>query len=275
MVLTPLQRDVVQAIAANRSETSYLAGGLVLNRAWPRQSDDIDIFQDTDEEVGTAADADIATLRQSRFDVAVDIEIYGLVEAIVSREDQSTLVQWMSESRTRFFPLVRDSEWGTRLHQCDLAVNKVIAASTRSKARDFVDLLFIAGEMCPLGPLILAAAGKPPHFSPLRTIEEIRRRAMSVADSDYASVRGLPKHLVPPAIRDEVSASLDEAEAYVRVAPVDLVGVLAVDPNGLPVTVGDLAQDNAILRRATREPEAMPSFPDSAESWKPRGAQEF
>lgn len=70
MVLTPLQRDVVRAIASNRSDTSYVAGGLVLNSAWPRQSDDIDIFQDTDEEVGTAADKDIATLRGFGFDVS-------------------------------------------------------------------------------------------------------------------------------------------------------------------------------------------------------------
>lgn len=178
----------------------------------------------------------------------------------------------MSESRTRFFPLLRDPEWGARLHQCDLAVNKIIAASSRTKARDFVDLLFIAQEMCPLGPLILAAAGKPPHFSPIRTIEEIRRRGLSIADYDYVSVKGLPTGLSAAEIRDRLSRMLDEADAYIRHAPLDLVGVLAVDDRGIPVAIDDASRGKAIFRRATREPEAMPSFADNAPDWKIGGS---
>src|SRR3546814_10070209 len=89
----------------------------------------------------------------------------------------------MSESRRRFFPLVRDDEWGARLHQADLAVNKVVAASTRRKARDFVDLVSISTYMCPLGPLVFAAAGKSP-LSPTRIVDEIRRRALSTSRSE-------------------------------------------------------------------------------------------
>lgn len=59
MALTPIQKDVMASIAGNRSDSSYIAGGLVLNMDWPRMSDDIDIFYDTDEEIGSAADADI------------------------------------------------------------------------------------------------------------------------------------------------------------------------------------------------------------------------
>src|SRR5262245_23813879 len=127
MALTAIQSDVMRCIASNRSETSYMAGGVVLNRDWPRQSDDMDIFHDTDEEIGATADADIELLRQKGFRITVEIQIYGCVEAVVSRGSEATLIQWMSESRTRFFPLIRDAEWGARLHQTDLAVNKVIA----------------------------------------------------------------------------------------------------------------------------------------------------
>lgn len=44
MALTDLQKHVMRCLAANRSETSYVAGGVVLNREWPRRSDDIDVF---------------------------------------------------------------------------------------------------------------------------------------------------------------------------------------------------------------------------------------
>ena len=112
MVLTVIQAEIIQHLSANRSASSYLAGGSVLNVDWSRQSDDIDIFHDTDEEIVAAANADIATLRNAGYRVAIDVEIYGCVEATVSKEGQSTVIQWMSETKTRFFPLVRDEYWG-------------------------------------------------------------------------------------------------------------------------------------------------------------------
>ena len=75
MALTALQRHVLRCIAANRSDTSYIAGGIAPNRDWPRISDDIDVFHDTDEEIGAAALADIAMLRQAGFPVRIELEI--------------------------------------------------------------------------------------------------------------------------------------------------------------------------------------------------------
>ena len=66
MGLTQLQSDVLRCLSQNRSETSYLAGGLMLNKSWQRDSDDIDIFHDTDEEVTQAAKADLAVLEAGR-----------------------------------------------------------------------------------------------------------------------------------------------------------------------------------------------------------------
>lgn len=269
MALTGLQRDIVKCIAGNRSDTSYVAGGLVLNRDWPRQSDDVGIFHDTDEEIGTAGRADIETLLSAGYHVTVDVEIYGCVEATVSKDGQSTLIQWMSESRTRFFPLVRDDEWGARLHQADLAVNKVIAASTRTKARDFVDLATIAERMCPLGPLVMAAAGKPPHFSPQKIIDEIRRRGLSVASEQYDSVKGLPADWSAATIRDRLVASLDWAEQYALKAPADVVGLLAVRAGNTPAEVSSMDDEQVVFRKATAEPEAMPLVPDAPHEWKP------
>src|SRR5438105_1849559 len=191
MALTQLQSDILRHLAKNRSETSYLAGGAILNKNWQRRSDDIDIFHDTDEEVTGAAKADLSVLDAAGYKTHTDFIIYGCVDATISDGKSETIIQWFAETKRRFFPLVRDEEWGTRLHQADLAVNKVLAAAGRSKARDIADLVAIARNYCPLGPLVLAAAGKPPNFSPRRTIDEIRRHTPSIPTEEFPAGKRL------------------------------------------------------------------------------------
>lgn len=268
-MLTALQKDIMLCLSKNRSETSYIAGGVALNRHWARLSDDIDVFHDTDEEIGEAAQRDMQALRSSGFLVSVDVNIYGCVEATVSKGGTSTQIQWMSETRTRFFPLVLDPEWGSRLHQVDLAINKVLAASSRTKARDFADLVSIAAFMCPLGPLVMAASGKPPHFSPIKIIEEIRRRGLSVSTDDYDTVRGLPEAWTAAFIRDRLLQALDEAEAYVRSANADTVGLLAVDARGFPVEDAKSSNEGISFRKATESGDVIPFVTDISFPWAP------
>jgi hypothetical protein len=268
MALTQLQSDILRLLAKNRSDSSYLAGGLILNRDWHRRSDDIDIFHDTDEQVTGAAAADLAVLDDAGYKTHKDVVIYGCVDATISDGASSTIIQWFADTRRRFFPLVRDDEWGARLHQADLAVNKVLAASGRSKARDIADLIAIGQNYCPLGPLVLAAAGKPPNFSPRRTIDEIRRHALSIPAEDFAAVKGLPADWSADFIRDEALRLLEQADAYVMSAPADLVGVLAVNKSGIPIEVDAHTRGNAMLRVATEEPEVMPAPPEfNAVGW--------
>lgn len=270
MALTDLQRSVMRCLAKNRSESSYVAGGLVLNRDWPRLSDDIDIFHDTDEQIVDAANRDMELLTAEGFRVLVDIKIYGCVEARVRRfESSETIIQWMSETRHRFFPIVRDDEWGARLHQVDLAVNKVLAAASRTKARDYVDLVSIAERMCPLGPLVMAAAGKPPFFSPQRIVEEIRRRGLSVPDEEYLAVKGLPATFAATAQREALIKALDRAEQHIAKAPIETVGAIVVDKNERPVEVGSLSDPSLTLRRPTEESEVMPLPADASFDWGP------
>ena len=259
MALTQLQKDVMAVIAANRSETSHMAGGAVLNQEWPRLSDDLDIFHDTDEEIVATAKADIAALEAAGFKVTVDVLIYGVVECTVTRDGQHTILQWMSETRYRYFPLVRDAEWGVRLNTADLAVNKLLAASTRSKARDYVDLITIDARYAPLGPLVLGASGKPPNFSPQRIIDEIRRRSMSLPAEDYMSVRGLSADMTIEQLRDDLESALDRAEVYIHAVTPGLVGSLPVDRSGRPVEAHDENTDGVVIRRATAEPETVPT----------------
>ncbi|MGA2126795.1 MAG: hypothetical protein ABSG76_11650, partial [Xanthobacteraceae bacterium] len=201
---------------------------------------------------------DIGALEQGGFHVTTVFEIYGCVEAAVAAAGSETLIQWMSETRRRFFPLVADPDWGVRLHQADLAVNKVLAASSRTKARDFADLAAIATYMCPLGPLILAAAGKPPFYSPQRGIDEIRRRGLSVGDEEYLAVKGMPADWTPAFIRSELARHLDLAERYIMNAPLETIGVLAVNHDATPIEVSASSVGDAVLRKATEEPEVMP-----------------
>jgi|SRR5665213_165845 len=259
MALTDLQGKVLRQLATNRSETSYLAGGLLLNRDWPRRSDDIAIFHDSDEEVTAAAKKDIGVLTSAGFRVHTDVMIYGCVEATVSEGGAETVIQWFGETKQRFFPLVKDKDWGARLNQADLAVNKVLAAAGRSKARDVADLIAIAKHYCPLGPIVIAAAGKPPNFSPKKTIEEIRRHALSIPAEDYLAVKGLPPDWTPEFIRKEAILQAELAETYVMSAPVKIIGLLAVDKNGVPIEVTEATLSKATLRKATEEPEVMPA----------------
>jgi hypothetical protein len=262
MALTQLQSNILRCLAKNRSETSYLAGGLILNKDWQRRSDDIDIFHDTDEEVVGAANADLAVLDAAGYHTHKDFVIYGCVDATVSEGGSSTIIQWFAETKRRFFPLVEDPEWGARLHQADLAVNKVLAASGRSKARDIADLIAIGQNYCALGPLVLAAAGKPPNFSPQRTIDEMRRHTLSIPAEEFAAIKGLPAQWSAGFIREEASRLLDSAEQYIMKVSPDLTGILAVDKDGVPIEVSAASRSNVILRKATEEPEVMPAPAD-------------
>lgn len=258
MALSKLQSDILRLLAKNRSESSYLAGGLMLNKDWQRRSDDIDIFHDTDEEVTETAKADLALLEAARFKTQRDFIIYGCVDATISRKGEST-IQWFAETKLRFFPLVKDEEWGGRLHQADLAINKILAAAGRSKARDIADLVAIGRDYCPLGPLVLAAAGKPPNFSPRRTIDEIRRHALSIPAEEFAAVRGLPPEWSVAFIRDELLRLIEAADRYVMSAPPELTGILAVGKADVPIEVSESNRADAILRKPTAEPEVMPA----------------
>ena len=60
MPLTPLQKDLLTILAANRSEESHFAGGIVLNAAdnSARFSHNFDIFHELAEEVTRASKRD-------------------------------------------------------------------------------------------------------------------------------------------------------------------------------------------------------------------------
>jgi hypothetical protein len=117
---------------------------------------------------------------------------------------------------------------------------------------------------------VLAAAGKPPNFSPRRTLDEIRRHTLSIPAEESAAVKGLPADWTATFIRDEALRLIDVADNYVMSAEPDLVGLLAVDKHGVPIEVTDDNRTDASLRKATDEPEVMPIPPKfNAVGWNP------
>ena len=72
-------------------------------------------------------------------------------------------------------------------------------------------------------------------------------------------MKGLPTEWTAAFIRDEAVRALELADKYIMTASPDLVGVLAVNKDGVPVETTDAKRDNVVLRKATEEPEVMPS----------------
>jgi len=169
MPLTPLQRMVIAALRPFRTEHDYVAGGAALNQGWLRLSDDMDIFHDHRNRLPAGAAREVRALREAGFAVEITTEDRWMVEAIVRRYGFETRVQWLDDPETsrRFFPAIEDDDLGFRMHQADVAVNKVLCASRREQVRDAVDLLTIARRYCALGALAWAAAAQRPDGNPL------------------------------------------------------------------------------------------------------------
>jgi hypothetical protein len=104
----------------------------------------------------------------------------------------------------------------------------------------------------------MAAAGKPPAYSPQKIIEQTRWHAQAISDDEYSAVKGLPADWTPQFIRAEITKQVDLAETYIMNAPVAVVGVLSVDADGTPIEVTSETIKAAVLRKATEEPDVMP-----------------
>jgi len=194
MALTNIQRAICRLIADHRiaSGESYVAGGVALNEliGAPRVSRDVDLFHDTDAALGSTWESDRKLLESAGYRLAVLRERAGLVEAEVSKDGVTCLLQWVRDSAYRFFPLVRHDDFGLTLHPFDLATNKVLALVGRVEVRDWVDIIECHDRLQPLGYLAWAACGKDPGFSPASIVEHAaattRYSATEVGSLDFA-----------------------------------------------------------------------------------------
>ena len=247
MPLTQFQSNVLAVIAANRSEESHFAGGLVLH-ATPesaRFSNDFDIFHEAAEEVTRASQDDAASLRAAgyivepqRSDWSEDVTFR---KARVSRGLDSVEIDWAADSAFRFFPIVRDPLLGWRLHLFDMATNKALALCARSETRDYVDIVELH-KIYPLSAIVWAACGKDPGFTPLSLLKMMRRFArLDPAKLDKIKARDLN----PVALKTAWMKMADDAEGemtHLADSQPDLpIGVAFVDATGNPVPSSSLS----------------------------------
>ncbi len=247
MPLTPIQKDVLAVLAANRSEESHFAGGVVFNATddSARFSHDFDIFHELAEEVTRASNRDVASLRAAGFPVDTPSR-HGEWEkdatfrkARVTRGAETVEIDWAADSAFRFFPIERDPLLGWRLHRFDAATNKALALSARTETRDYVDIVELH-RTYPLAAICWAACGKDPGFSPLSLLKMMRRFArLDPAKLEEIQARALD----PVALKTAWIAMSDEAEAkMIRLAdeqPDLPIGVAFVDAGGHPGWIGD------------------------------------
>ncbi|MEX2295383.1 MAG: hypothetical protein WD804_03600 [Gemmatimonadota bacterium] len=226
MPLTPFQAEILRLLATNRQPDSYLAGGGALQAApnSTRFSQDLDFFHDSERRVAEAFQADRSLLEGRGCRVDVEYALPGNVRAMVSRGDERTRIDWAHDSAWRFMPAVRDETSGFRLHEVDLAINKLLALAGRDEVRDYVDLLEAHDRILPLGALIWAAAGKDPGLSPHAILELLKRRGRP-RQSELDRLH-LARPIDAVKAKDRWLRALGDAETFVSSRPADELGAL-------------------------------------------------
>jgi hypothetical protein len=123
-------------------------------------------------------------------------------------------------------PVIRDPGGWFRLHDVDLAINKLLALAGRDEPRDYVDILDAVDRILPLGALVWAAAGKDPGLSPHGILELLKRRGRPRQEE-------LDRlHLIAPLdaarCKEKWLRALEEADSFVSSRPGNELGCLYV-----------------------------------------------
>ena len=245
MPLTSIQQAVIAVIAANRSQESHFAGGLVLNATddSARFSHDCDIFHEAASALTRASEDDVAALRGAGFTVTPaagdwtkDVDFR---KAMVTRGGELVEIDWAVDSAFRFFPIERDTVLGWRLHLFDMATNKALAVAARSVTRDYVDIVEL-GRIYPLAAIVWAACGKDPGYGPLALLAMMRRFAR-INPAKLQEIQA--RKLDPVALKMEWTDQFAKAEQdIIHVAdtmPELPIGIAFVDAAGKPGWIGD------------------------------------
>jgi hypothetical protein len=254
-MLTTFQKRVLARIAKHRSPQSVVAGGAALNRKAPRLSRDLDMFHAAIEHVDAAAKQDVDTLRKAGFTVEMTPGFArGRLEAIVrgSKPDEFTRLEWSVDSAFHFFPPVPDPEFGVRLHDVDLAVNKVLALAGRQEPRDVVDVVYLHTHGYPLAALAWAAPAKDPGFTPDLILDEISRNSR-IDPSRLTDEVFSTEKISPVEIKKVLLAAIAEARDLFLTLPPDQMGCLYLDADLKPHMPNprDVEMHRLHLHRAT------------------------
>ena len=274
MPLTEFQRQLLATLASTPNDDRHLAGGAALHFApnSTRYSDDLDFFHDSEARVASAFARDRKTLQQASYGVEVELSLPGFVRALVSRNDDTTRIDWAHDSAWRFMPLVRDELGGLLLHPVDLAINKVLALAGRDEPRDFVDILFVHRQVLPLAGLVWAAVGKDPGLTPLSLVELLKRHGRYRPEDFQRLQLAEPFDLGQGKVT--WLAALAEAERFLRTRPPEELGCLYYAPDNrafvIPQDGLSLAAQGIVLHYGSpggvlpRPADARTEFVDSS-----------
>lgn len=256
--LTKLQSHVLRVLAAKRSPDSYIAGGVALNREGPRFSGDIDIFQDSEERLETAAEADARALSEAGFTFSWKKIQRGKRDAEVAGDGDRMRLEWTHDSAFRFFPTRQDELFGYVLDPVDLATNKASAAADRREPRDVVDLVTIHENILPLGAVVCAAVGRFPGQSPEETLSDIIRHSRFTAEE--FRVLATERPIDVPDLHRRIRNMIEHAERFISRIPSDAVGFVFLE-GGKPVQP-DLEAMGKYQRHAGAPGGVWPSSPE-------------
>ena len=220
--LTKLQSHVLRVLAAGRSPDSYIAGGVAINREGPRFSGDIDIFQDSENRLAAAAEADAKALTEAGLKLSWGKIQSGRQQAEVQGLGETMQLEWVADSAFRFFPAQRDELFGYVLHPADLATNKASAAADRREPRDIVDLVTIHENILRLGAVICAAVGRFPGQSPEEMLADITRHSRFTAEE--FRVLATERPIDVPGLHRRIGSMIEDAERFISRIPSDAVG---------------------------------------------------
>ena len=234
MPLTEFQAQLFKVISANRNPESYVAGGIVIHRNQDssRYSKDIDLFHDTAEALATSAELDSEALKRAGYLCDFSMRQPLFYRAEVAKDGERVRLEWAADTAFRFFPIVPDDVLGYRLHDADVATNKVLAAAGRQKVRDFIDLIHLDQTYISMGVAIWAAAGKDDGYTPELIIDQLRRNSLI----NPATLDGV-KFAQPAdavALKQTWLNCLQKAEALIATLPSDSFGCLFLDGSGQP-----------------------------------------
>lgn len=237
MPLDDLQTAVFAVLRGYRSPESHVAGATALHRGPGsiRFSEDIDIFHDAEAMVAEAAAGDQSALEAAGFRVERERSFPSLHRAWAGRGERRLRLEWALDSAFRFFPAVPDPILGYRLHDADLAVNKVLAGAGRVRVRDYVDLIQLDESGLGLGVLAWAATGKDPGMAPLLVLDELARNARYYREEDLRELR-LTRPLTVEELKTRWLEMLRRARNLVERLPEEEVGCLYLDDGGNVVT---------------------------------------
>lgn len=232
MALTGFQRTVLRHLARNRSPNSLFAEGTVANRNGARIFADFDIEHGSMEAVLDSYRQDQAVLTAAGYRIAetpASRPRNGFVEVAVEKDGGSVLLDWTYDTAIRFLPAIEDPEFGWRLSDVDVALNKFLALAGRRAARDYYDVVKLHERGFPLATLAWAALGKDAGMTPELALEEAVRHSSYTASQLQAGIV-VEDELDPVALKKTFLGAVGVAR--------DLLPLLTAE---LPETVGRMA----------------------------------